>query len=158
MDDQFFPAVESVFEILQSAFFFICIYALKAMTLATTIINNTMHDENWMSKLGLTIAIIVLSFFAIKMVYNAIMSWIRFAFKFGFILGSIAIMVWIWNRGLDGSVEDLRFLFQFWTEQYYKYESQAKSHKAWYDVLNNARDAFVNERQRVEGLHGRPPW
>jgi hypothetical protein len=158
MDDQIWSTLELIYEILQSSFFFIFIYGMKAMAWATSIVNTTMNDDGWMTKLALTLLIILASLQALRMAYRGVMFWIRFVFNLAFVVGSIAVMVWLWGRGFDGAWEDLSFFTQFWTQQYRKYESQAKTNKALYDVLRNTRDAVVNERQRAERMQGAPWW
>jgi hypothetical protein len=154
MDDQIWATFELIYEILQSTFFFIFIYGMKAMTSITTIIDNTVKDDGWLTKLALTCIIIVLTLQAMRMAYRGVMFWIRFLFNFAIVLGSIVVIFWLWSRGFDGAYEDLSILAEFWTEQYHKYESQAKTNKAFYDVFHNTRDAVVNEWQRAERMHG----
>jgi hypothetical protein len=158
MDDQIWSTLEVIYEICQSTFFFVFMYAMKAMTWITNIANTTMNDDGWMTKLALTLLIVLASLQALRMAYRGVMFWIRFVFNFAFVVGSIAIMVWFWSRGFNGALDDLAFLGQFWTEQYHKYESQAKGNKAIFDVLRTARDTVVNERQRVERVHGGRGW
>jgi hypothetical protein len=158
MDNQIWSTLELVFEIFQSTFFFIFVYGMKAMTFLTNIVNTTMNDDGWLTKLALTALIILATLQALRMAYRGIMFWIRFVFNFAFVVGSIAIMVWLWSRGFDGAYEDLSILAQFWTEQYRRYESQAKASKAMYDVLRSTRDAVVNERQRAERMQGGRRW
>jgi hypothetical protein len=67
-------------------------------------------------------------------------------------------MLWLWSRGFDGAGEDLGNMTQYWTQQYHRYDSQARSGKVAYDFLQNARDAVVNERQRAERVHGGRFW
>jgi hypothetical protein len=158
MDDQLWTALSLIGEILQSSSFFIFIYGSKAISWSSQIFDSTMNDDGWLMKLALTILIILASLQAIRMAYRGIMWWIRFAFNFMIMIGLIAVMVWLWSRGFDGAWEDLGIVTQFWTEQYHKYESQAKTNKAFYDVLKNTRDAINNERERAERVQGRRLW
>ena len=158
MDDQLWAVLELTFEILQNTAFFVFVYGMKALSWITKIVDGTMNDDGWLMKLALTCLIILASLQTIRMVYRSVMFWLRFAFKLAFLLGSIAVMIWLWSRGVDGAWEDLSIVTQFWLEQYRRYEDQAKTSKALYDVVRDARDAFANERQRVERTHGGRRW
>jgi len=154
MADDLGSALQLVADILQSTLYFAFIYGSKAFLWTTNVINSSINDDSWLTKLALTCLIVLASLQAVKMAYRGIMFWVRFAFNFVLIVGSIGVMAWLWSRGFEGAGEDVSIIAQFWTEQYHRYESQARSSKAMYDVLQNARDAVVNERQRAERVHG----
>ena len=158
MDDQLWAALQLIYDILQSTIFFIFVYGLQATTWLTKTINTTMNDDGWLTKVALMCLILLASLQALRMAYRGLMFWIRFAFNFAFVVGSIAVMLWLWSRGFDGAWEDVGILVEFWTQQYHKYEKQARTSKDLYDVLQNARDTIVNERQRAEQIHGRRYW
>jgi hypothetical protein len=158
MDDQLWTILQLISDILQSTIFFIFVYGMKAMTFFTKAVDNTMNDDGWLMKLGLMCLILLASFQALRMAYRGLMFWIRFAFNFALVVGSIAVMLWLWSRGPEGAWEDVGILADFWTQQYHKYESQARTSKDLYDVLRNTRDTIVNERQRAERVHGARYW
>jgi len=154
MDDQLTSILWLAYDIFKSAAFFTFVYGSKAITWSSDIINSTINDDGWLTKLALVCLILLASLQALKMVLRGLMFWVRFALNLLLVFGSIALMAWLWSRGLDGAGEDIGIIAQFWTKQYRQYESQAKDGKAMYDALQGARDAIVNERQRAERLHG----
>ena len=154
MDNDLRSTLQLIFDILQSTLIYTFIWGSKAFDIATRVLHSSMNDDGWLTRLALTLLIILAGLQALKMAYRGVMFWIRFAFRFALIVGSIGIMMWIWSRGFDGAGEDLGILSEFWTEQYHRYESQSKTGKAMYDVLQDARDAIINERQRAEQVHG----
>lgn len=60
------------------------------------------------------------------MMYRAVMFWINMALRLVF-WGAIAVLgLWIWNRGVDGFVEDVSGLGEYWVGEYEKYSGEVK--------------------------------
>jgi hypothetical protein len=60
------------------------------------------------------------------MMYRAVMFWVNMVLRLVF-WGSILLLgFWVWNRGVDGFVDDISGLMQHWTGEYEKYSGEIK--------------------------------
>jgi hypothetical protein len=60
------------------------------------------------------------------MAYRAVMFWVFLAYRLVVWGAIITIGLWVYNRGLEGFVDDVRDLADYWTEQYQKYSDEVK--------------------------------
>lgn len=157
MDDQVGNILGEIYQLGSALFFLGFKYGLMAMTWLTTMVNSTMNDDAWLTKLLLTVLVILATLKALQIVYNGIMFWVRFALKFGIIVGSIMVAGWLWSRGIEGAYDDVTFLINFWSNQYVKYAQQAKQGQLVTDTLWKLRDGIVDQRVRAEQAAAPPP-
>lgn len=61
--------------------------------------------------------------------YRAIMFWVNMAIRLAF-WGSIAVLgVWVYNRGVDGFVEDAGGLIEHWMGEYERFSGEVKGRR-----------------------------
>ncbi|KAF2120737.1 nuclear pore assembly and biogenesis-domain-containing protein [Lophiotrema nucula] len=75
----------------------------------------------------LIVAVVLLvSLKILDMAYRAVMFWVNLVVKL-VLWGGIAILgVWMWNRGIDGFVDDVQELVEYWMDQYQNFSSEVK--------------------------------
>jgi len=73
--------------------------------------------------------LIIILFFSLKildMAWRAVLFWVKLAARMVFwgalVLGSL----YVWNRGVDGTVDDAQELALYWADQYAYYQQQAE--------------------------------
>jgi hypothetical protein len=72
------------------------------------------------------VAILFISLKVLDMMYRAVMFWVNMVLRLVF-WGSILLLgFWVWNRGVDGFVDDISGLLQHWTGEYEKYSGEIK--------------------------------
>jgi hypothetical protein len=78
-----------------------------------------------LATLALLLLIIFLSLKILNMLLNTVMFWFRLATKVIF-WGSLAIMgLWMWTRGPEGVMEDLKHWSGVWTAEYKQFSDRA---------------------------------
>lgn len=60
------------------------------------------------------------------MMYRAVIFWVNMAVRLVFWGGIVVLGLWVWNRGVDGFVDDVSGLMEYWTGQYEKYSGEVK--------------------------------
>jgi hypothetical protein len=63
------------------------------------------------------------------MMYRAVMFWVNMALRLVFWGAIVMLGMWLWNRGVDGFVDDVGGLVEYWTGQYEKYSGEVKMAK-----------------------------
>jgi hypothetical protein len=73
--------------------------------------------------------LIIILFFSLKildMAWRVVLFWVQLAVRVVFwgalVLGSL----YVWNRGVDGTVDDAQELALYWADQYAYYQQQAE--------------------------------
>jgi hypothetical protein len=63
------------------------------------------------------------------MMYRAVMFWVNMVIRLVF-WGSILVLgMWVYNRGVDGFVEDVSGLMEYWGGEYEKYSGEVKRYQ-----------------------------
>jgi hypothetical protein len=78
------------------------------------------------------LALLVIFFISLKildMMYRAVMFWVNMAIRLVFWGALIVLGFWVWNRGIDGFVDDVSGLGEHWMGQYQKYSDEVKMFK-----------------------------
>ncbi|ORX93178.1 nuclear pore assembly and biogenesis-domain-containing protein [Clohesyomyces aquaticus] len=83
----------------------------------------------------LTLAVVLLiSFKILDMAYRAVMFWINLVFRL-VMWGSVAtIGLWIWHRGVDGFIDDVQGLVEFWKDRYDEYSGEVSKFQKQQEV------------------------
>jgi hypothetical protein len=74
----------------------------------------------------LVVAIFFISLKVLDMMYRAVMFWVNMALRLVFWGAIVVLGMWVWNRGVDGFVDDVGGLMEYWTGQYEKYSGEVK--------------------------------
>lgn len=81
------------------------------------------------------------------MMYRAVLFWVKLAYQIA-IWGGIAILgFWLYNRGVDGFVEDVSGLAEYWTGEYHKYKGEVNR-------FQKAQEQQVRMKARQKGGRG----
>ncbi|KAF1915188.1 nuclear pore assembly and biogenesis-domain-containing protein [Ampelomyces quisqualis] len=75
------------------------------------------------------LALLAMFFISLKildMAYRAVMFWVNMALRLVFWGVVVVLGMWMWNRGVDGFVEDVGGLVDYWTGKYEKYSGEVK--------------------------------
>jgi len=60
------------------------------------------------------------------MMYRMVMFWVNMVVRLVFWGSFVILGLWVWNRGVDGFLDDLSGLFEYWTGEYEKYSGEVK--------------------------------
>jgi hypothetical protein len=74
----------------------------------------------------LVVALFFISLKVLDMMYRAVMFWVNMALRLVFWGAIVVLGMWVWNRGVDGFVDDVGGLMEYWTGQYEKYSGEVK--------------------------------
>ena len=61
------------------------------------------------------------------MMYRAVMFWVNMVFRLVFWGAIVMLGLWMWNRGVEGFVEDVQGLGEYWVGEYEKYSGEVKA-------------------------------
>lgn len=78
----------------------------------------------------LVLVILFLSLKLLNMLVQAVMFWVRLASRIAFWGGAIVLLLWFFNRGVDGAMEDVGYWTRVWNGEYEYWKDQTKSAKA----------------------------
>lgn len=77
--------------------------------------------------------LLVIFFISMKildMMYRAVLFWVKLVFRLA-VLGAIMVLgLWMYNRGVDGFIEDVQALGEKWAGDYEKYTGEVKKYQA----------------------------
>lgn len=63
------------------------------------------------------------------MAYRAVMFWVRLVVQL-VVWGSAAVLgMWVWNRGVEGAVEDIQGLTEYWMGQFEYFKGEVDRNK-----------------------------
>lgn len=82
------------------------------------------------------LCVVVMTFLAARMWLRYLIAQITFFFWMAIYGGIIVTAVWLWARGLDGAMQDGKYLSDYWHQQYEFYErgrrmQQQQNHFRW---------------------------
>jgi hypothetical protein len=63
------------------------------------------------------------------MLYRSVMFWVRLAWTIVKYAAVVGVSLWVYNRGVDGAVEDAKRLAEVWMGEYQKFAGEAKAWK-----------------------------
>ncbi|KAF2787687.1 hypothetical protein K505DRAFT_353674 [Melanomma pulvis-pyrius CBS 109.77] len=72
------------------------------------------------------VAILFVSFKVLGMAYRAVMFWVTLVLRLAFWATCGFVAVWVYNRGIDGFVDDMQGLAEYWSAEYDKYSGEVK--------------------------------
>ncbi|KAK3203765.1 hypothetical protein GRF29_106g552650 [Pseudopithomyces chartarum] len=75
------------------------------------------------------LAILWLSLQILGMLYRSVMFWVRLAWTIVKYAAVVGVSLWVYNRGVDGAVEDAKRLAEVWMGEYQKFAGEAKAWK-----------------------------
>lgn len=81
-------------------------------------IMNAVTQKPDLATIALLLVILFLSLKLLNMLWQAVMFWVRLAYRIVFWGGLAAMALWMWTRGPDGVMEDLNTLAMAWGEEY----------------------------------------
>ncbi|KAF2691087.1 hypothetical protein K458DRAFT_474066 [Lentithecium fluviatile CBS 122367] len=71
------------------------------------------------------LAILFISLKILDMAYRAVIFWVKLVVKVVFSVAVLGVGFWMWNRGLDGFVEDLQGLAEYYMREYERFKGEA---------------------------------
>lgn len=72
------------------------------------------------------LAILFISLKTLDMAYRAVMFWVNMLLRLVFWGAIVVLGMWVYNRGVDGFVEDISGLVEYWMGEYEKYSGEVK--------------------------------
>jgi hypothetical protein len=75
------------------------------------------------------LAIFFISLKILDMMYRAVMFWINMAIRLVFWGSLVVLGMWVWQRGVEGFVEDISGLVEHWSGEYEKFSGEVKSYR-----------------------------
>jgi hypothetical protein len=72
------------------------------------------------------LAIFFISLKILGMMYRAVIFWVKLALQMVLWGGILVVGLWVYNRGLEGFVEDAQGLIEYWLGQYEMYSQEVK--------------------------------
>ncbi|KAH7385593.1 nuclear pore assembly and biogenesis-domain-containing protein [Pyrenochaeta sp. MPI-SDFR-AT-0127] len=73
------------------------------------------------------LAIFFISLKILDMMYRAVIFWVNMVLRLVFWGSILLVGLWVWNRGVEGFVEDLQGLGEYWVGEYERYSGEVKS-------------------------------
>ncbi|KAJ4367632.1 hypothetical protein N0V83_007217 [Neocucurbitaria cava] len=73
------------------------------------------------------LAIFFISLKILDMMYRAVMFWVNMVLRLLFWGTILFVGLWVYNRGVDGFVEDAQHLVQYWVGEVEKYSGEVKA-------------------------------
>ncbi|XPS75163.1 hypothetical protein M3J09_007270 [Ascochyta lentis] len=95
------------------------------------------------------VAALFISFKILDMMYRAVLFWVNLVFRLVLWGGIGLIGLWVYNRGVDGFVQDVQDLAQKWAGEYEKYSGEVKR-------LQQDHEAQIRLQAKQQG--GRKGW
>lgn len=75
------------------------------------------------------VAALFISFKILDMMYRAVLFWVNLVFRLVLWAGVGLIGLWVYNRGVDGFVQDVQDLAARWAGEYEKYSGEVKKYQ-----------------------------
>lgn len=75
------------------------------------------------------VAALFISFKILDMMYRAVLFWVSLVFRLVLWGGLGLIGLWVYNRGVDGFVQDVQDLAQRWAGEYEKYSGEVRRYQ-----------------------------
>jgi len=98
-------------------------YLRPLYNLTSSTLNSALNETPSLSTLALLALLLLFSLKALDMLRRTVMYWFGFAMRMG-MWGAVAIVgVYVWQRGVEGSAEDLGVLWE-WAMQMWEEQSQ----------------------------------
>lgn len=72
------------------------------------------------------LAIFFLSLKILDMMYRTVVFWVNLVLRLVFWGAVVMVGFWVWNRGVDGFVEDVSGLVEHWGSEYEKYSGEVR--------------------------------
>lgn len=88
-----------------------------------------------LASIVLVLIILFLSLKLLNMLWQAVMFWVRLATRIAFWSGAIVLLLWVFNRGVDGVVEDVGYWTRIWNGEYQYWKDQTQSAKAMHGTV-----------------------
>ncbi|KAH7095392.1 nuclear pore assembly and biogenesis-domain-containing protein [Paraphoma chrysanthemicola] len=94
------------------------------------------------------LAIFFISLKILDMAYRAVMFWVKMAFRLVFWGAIVLLGLWVWNRGVDGFVDDVGGLVEYWSGEYERYSGEVKKYQGMSEqrIMGQARREERRER------------
>ena len=73
------------------------------------------------------IAVFFISLKILDMMYRVVMFWVNMVLRLVFWGSMLVLGLWLWNRGVDGFVEDIQGLGEHWAGEYERYSGEVKA-------------------------------
>jgi hypothetical protein len=100
------------------------------------------------------LAILLISLKILDMAYRAVIFWVKLVVRLVMWGTMVGIGFWVWNRGVDGFVEDVRELGQYWWTQYERFAGDAKG----WQKAEEAQIRFQAGQHNARGYGRRGGW
>ncbi|KAF1840774.1 uncharacterized protein K460DRAFT_321243 [Cucurbitaria berberidis CBS 394.84] len=72
------------------------------------------------------LAILFISLKILDMMYRAVIFWVNMVLRLVFWGSILLVGLWVWNRGMDGFLEDVQGLGAHWMGEFEKYSGEVK--------------------------------
>lgn len=95
------------------------------------------------------VAALFISFKILDMMYRAVLFWVNMVFRLVLWGGIGLIGLWVYNRGVDGFVQDVQELATKWAGEYEKYSGEVKQYQ-------QAQEAQIRMQAKQQG--GKRGW
>ncbi len=98
-------------------------------------LNNTPPS---LMSIALLLVILLVSLKLLDMAWRAMVFWLNLAAKIVFWGSMVMLVTWIWTRGPDGFMDDVKDLVVFWSKEYHdmkvraRVEKELRKHRHWY--------------------------
>ena len=100
------------------------------------------------------LAILLISLKILDMAYRAVLFWVKLAVRLVMWGSIVGVGFWVWNRGVDGFVEDVKGLSVYWLAQYERFAGEAKG----WQRAEEAQIRFQAGQQGARGYGRRGGW
>lgn len=92
-----------------------------------------------LATIGLLLVVLFLSLKILNMAWQALMFWVRLARRVVFWGGLAALGFWLYNRGVDGAVDDAGQWANVWSKEYEYWKERAETAKSVKETVGYGR-------------------
>jgi len=78
--------------------------------------------------------ILFISLKILNILYQTVIFWVSLVFRVLFWGSFVALGFWVWNRGIDGVINDAQTIATDWKGQYDYFQEQADLARAWQET------------------------
>jgi hypothetical protein len=100
------------------------------------------------------LAIFFISLKIVGMMYRWVMFWVTMVLQLVMWAAMVGVGLWVWNRGVDGFLGDVKDLGMYWLGEYEKFAGEAKG---WKDA-HEEQIRFQAGKQDARGAGAWRPW
>ncbi|KAF1814394.1 hypothetical protein P152DRAFT_393654 [Eremomyces bilateralis CBS 781.70] len=107
-----------------------------------------------LASIALLLVVVFLSLKILDMLRRTLVSWVLFFFRLAIYFTVAVAGVYVWNRGIDGTVDDIQHWSGRWHQEWQYWEDQAVAARAYDGQMGWAGNPLARQAWRRFGWNG----